>query len=251
MFCGQSCRPGFGHSGKEIRNLDTRQMLTEKDMDKVRVCCRRRTDRARDFLSRSVQMMCVNIKALVSEINQITLKSCYKKVSTRKFTYFFCGSGSVFSWLWCCECGQWREFDKLCHLYSSIFLCVFFVFVLRWDVAFYLPSKKHLVHHHHDLRGLCRRHLADSRFVLSVYERACDRMWASEWTTEIWVKIKALNEFIIRMYIFFLFILLFSIPLAKAVSYSFNSFRISSREQTKHTIASEREREERNINEII
>lgn len=149
--------------------------------------------------------MCVNIKALVSEINQITLKSCYKKSFNQKIYIFFV---SLVLWVWSMERIQ---FDKLCHLYSSIYS--FFFSIGMWHFICHRKSISFI-----SIIVVVVISLRQS-ILFSVYERAYDRMWASEWTTEIWLEIKALNEFIIRMYFFPFFSTLFSlfIPLVKAV----------------------------------
>lgn len=46
-------------------------------------------ERETDRLSLTIEMPCVNIKALISKINQITLKSCYKKKFNQKIYIFF------------------------------------------------------------------------------------------------------------------------------------------------------------------
>lgn len=113
--------------------LKKTEILLLNDTDGRRECDR---GTSRETFSH-VQKMCVNIKALVSEINQITLKSCYKKSFNQKIYIFFVVLIVFFLFSRVCahcECGQWREFDKLCHIH------ILYFFLFGCGISFALRS---------------------------------------------------------------------------------------------------------------
>lgn len=174
--------------------------------------------------------MCVNIKALVSEINQITLKSCYKKVSTRKFTYFLC--------LWCCECGQWREFNSISYV---IYTLVYTLFSSSLGCGISFAIEKAFRSSASSWSSSSR---SDSRFFsrfMSEHTIECEQVSEQQRYDS---KSKRL------MSLLFGCIFFHSSPRFFLSSfhwlrpfYSFNSFRISSREQTECAMERERGRE--------